>query len=271
MNNLILFTVRSGSTVLSDIVSYADGSINLGESHSLARSYVYNTTEHKNTELYKLMSTNITLSHHNTNTRGSDHIGFLKAKNQRLKLISESDMPWTIKENTEKLTMSYQFIEHCVNSNANIYMTHRRDIVQQFISNINARYRAEVIKNNKDFIFTNNDVPPDYNDMHIKFQWLHMYTNVFIEQLMLWRIIYDRFKPHIKLVSYEDEIKPMNFSNIGIGSDIVEKYKQESQHLVPTPHNSTNVIVTDDHPKTIKGAWEQSLHYVERFKYLVEI
>lgn len=273
MSNLVLFTVRSGSTLLSDILAYADGSINLGEgAHSIARSYNYNRPENKESQLFQIVSSqNLTSTHHNVHTRGSDHIGFYKSKNERLDLIKQSSMQWTMKENTEKLTIDFNFIEYCCRNNINVYMTHRENIVDQFISKINARYRSEIAKTNSDFIFTNNDSLKQYDSMNIKFTWLHMYTNVFIEQLMMWRILYDRFKPYVKIVSYENEIKPMNFSKIGIKDSVVANYKQETQHLVPTPHNTKKVIVMDDHPKPIAGAWEQSLHYIERFKYLVEI
>lgn len=273
MNNLILFTNRSGSTVLCDMLSYAQGTINLGEgTHSMIRSYNYNRLEHKNTQLYKqLASTNLTFQFHNMTTRGSDHIGFMQAKKGRIELIKQSTIPWTAKENTEKQTIDLDFIEYCCKSkDVKVFMTHRSNIIEQYISKINARYRSEVAKSG-DFIYTNNDLGRPYNAMQIRFTWLHMYTNIFIEQLTMWRMLYERFKPYVQIVSYENEIKPMKFDNIGISQDVITKYKQERQHLVPTPYNTQKVIVVDDHPKPIIGAWEQSLHYVERFKTLVEI
>ena len=154
-------------------------------------------------------------------------------------------------------------------------MTHRQDIVSQFISKINARYRLEIAKfgvsGDSQFIYTNNDTSTQYDTMSIEFKWLYMYLNVFIEQLMMWRVLYEMFKKHVKVVSYENHIRPMKFESFGIQNSLVGQYKQEKQHLVPTPVNANKVIVIDDHPKPIIGAWEQSLHYVERHKYLVEI
>lgn len=273
MNNLILFTNRSGSTVLCDMISYASGTMNLGEgTHSMIRDYNYNKPEYKQTQLFKtLTESNLTSRYHNSITRGSDHIGFMKAKKKRIEIIKQTDIPWTAKEQTEKQTMDVDFIEYCCkNKDINVYMTHRLNIVEQFVSKVNARYRSEVAKSG-DFIYTNNDTSQAYDVMQIKFGWLYLYTNVFIEQLMMWRVLYEKFKPHIQLVSYENEIKPMKFDNIGINSDTVSKYKEETQHLVPTPHNTKKVIVLDDHPRPIAGAWEQSLHYIGRHKYLVEI
>ena len=67
MNNLILFTNRSGSTILTDLISYSQGTINLGEGlHSLARQYNYNNDIQRQSELYKqFSSTSITARYHN--------------------------------------------------------------------------------------------------------------------------------------------------------------------------------------------------------------
>jgi len=274
MSNLILFTNRSGSTLLADILAYNDVSINLGEGlHSTAREYNYNVDGNTQSELYKTFSkTNVTSLYHNTKTRGSDHIGFFKAKEERIKILKKTNCQWTVKENIERQTISIDFINYCINNGVNVYLTHRQDIVAQFISKINARYRSEIAKmGSSEFIYTNQDHYINYSEMKISFSWLYLYLNVFIGQLMLWRILYEKYKHQIKVVSYENQIKPMNFKSIGISEDTVNNYNKEQKHLVPTPINVDRVIVTDDHPKPIIGAWDQSLYYVEKHKYLVEI
>lgn len=275
-NNLILFTNRSGSTVLCDIISYAHDTVNIGEGLiSVARDYNFNKPHHRDTDLYKFFSQkHISAEYHNPATRGSDHIGFFKEKKNRTDYLSNTQTPWTAKENTEKQLIDIDFIDYCCkNANINVYLTHRANIVEQFISKINARYRSEILKqsNRNDFIFTNSDPAPMYNEMKVNFHWLYLYTNVFIGQLMMWRLVYDMFKPYITVVSYENSIKPMNFESIGISNEIVTSYKQERQHLVPTPYNTNKVVVLDDHPKPVVGAWDQTLYYVEKFKYLVDI
>ena len=100
-----------------------------------------------------------------------------------------------------------------------------------------------------------------------------MYTNVFIEQLLMWRVVYEALKSYdnFKLVSYEKQIKPMILDSVGIDNAVVERYRNETKRLVPTPNNTDNVIVTDDHPHPTVGAWEQSLFYIQQHKYLVEV
>ena len=167
MNNLILFTNRSGSTVLCDMISYASGTMNLGEgTHSMIRDYNYNKPEYKQTQLFKtLTESNLTSRYHNSITRGSDHIGFMKAKKKRIEVIKQANISWTAKEQTEKQTMDIDFIEYCCkNKDINVYMTHRLDIVEQFVSKVNARYRSEVAKSG-DFIYTNNDSSQAYDAM----------------------------------------------------------------------------------------------------------
>ncbi len=278
MNNLILFTNRSGSTLLTDIIAYNSGSVNLGEGlHSLARNYNYNTDSNRETFLYKTFSSSsITGTYHNMSSRGSDHIGYFAAKQKRIELLKDTGISWTVKENLEKQTMDFNFIKHCADNGVNIYLTHRADVVGQFISKINARYRTEIAKfsgSESQFIYTNKDQYRHYDQITVNFTWLHMYTNVFIEQLLMWRVVYEILKNYknFKLVSYEKQIKPMVFSDIGINSNVVERYKNETKHLVPTPNNIDKVVITDDHPFPTVGAWEQSLFYIQQHKYLVEV
>jgi hypothetical protein len=285
MNNLILFTNRSGSTVLTDLISYSQGTINLGEGlHSLARQYNYNNDTQRQSELYKqFSSTSITARYHNEITNGFDHIGFFKAKSKRIEILKQSNESWTAKEQLEKQTMDFSFIQYCIDNGVNVYMTHRKNIVEQFISKINARYRIQQDVNynkfpnlrpnvrSSSFIFTNEDNCMKYDTIYVPFHWLHMYTMIFISQLFVWRVIYDRFKNDIKLVSYEDNIKPLQLEKFGITQQHIQQYQKEKVHLVPTPHNTNKVVITDDLPAPILGAWQQALYYVDRHRYLVEV
>lgn len=285
MNNLILFTNRSGSTILTDLISYSQGTINLGEGlHSLARQYNYNNDIQRQSELYKqFSSTSITARYHNEITNGFDHIGFFRAKSKRIEILKQSNESWTAKEQLERQTIDFSFIQYCIDSGVNVYMTHRKNIIEQFISKVNARYRIQQDKDYRkfpdhrpnvrtsSFIFTNEDNCMKYDTMYVPFDWLHMYTMIFIGQLFMWRVIYDRFKPNIKVVSYEDNIKPLQLEKFGITQHHIQQYQKEKVHLVPTPHNTNKVVITDDLPAPILGAWHQALYYVDRHKYLVEI
>jgi len=239
----------------------------------MVRDYNYNTDTNKLKALYKEFSqTNIVQKHNNLATRGSNYIDYFKAKQNRIRLLENTNEEWTVKENLEKLTIDWKFINYCAKSGVNIYLPHRRDVTSQFISKINARYRSEIarLKGDGHFIYTNNMEAETYNEIRINFRWLHMYVNVFLEQLMMWRIIYETY-PNIRVVSYEDEIKPMKFDRLNISQATIKNYKQLTQHLVPTPFNTDKVIIIDDHPKPIPGAWEQALFYINHHKHLVEI
>lgn len=277
MSNLILFTNRSGSTVLTDLLAFSQDSINLGEGlHSLVRGYNYNTQENKQTQLVRSFSWSLTYRFHNQKTKGCDHIGFFKAKNKRIELLKQSDLNWTVKEQLEKQTISMDFVKHCIDSGVNVYLTHRRNVKEQFISKINARYRLEIAKlktsnNDSQFIYTNNDLYEKYDTMSIPLHWLYLYLNIFINQLFLWRYVYNSFKEDISIVSYEDNIKPMQLEKFGITKQHVELYKSQKVHLVPTPHNASEVIVTPEIEADTAGFWEQCLYYVDRHQYLVDI
>lgn len=274
MNKLVLFTNRSGSTLLCDILAYASGNINLGEGlHSVTRDYNFNTKENKQTDLYKeFAGTNISSLHVTTRNRGSDFIEFGKARGERIQRLKTCNDKWIAKYNVELVVFDKTFIEYCVNSNVKLYMTHRENIVDHFVSRMNAWYRYEIIKHkNEGFIYTNNTPFDTYDSIIVKFDWLQQCMITFIQQLLLWRTIYEMYKENIELVSYENVIKPMSFESIGINSNVIQSYKQEMQHLVPTPYNTTNVIVVDDHPKPIVGCWDQTIYFLNQHKYLVEI
>lgn len=274
MNNIVLFTVRSGSTAFADILSYSTKTINLGESHSCVRDYNYNTPSNKQTDLYKLFyNTNITNNFYNMRTKGGDYIGLFKARKKRSDVLKETALQWTIKEQTHKLTMDQEFVDYWVKSGANIYMTYRKNLVNQFTSFINARYRTEIVKfpESNHFIFTNNSQPIRYNQMFVNYSWLHNYLNVFLAQITLWRVTYEKYKNVAQLVCYEDHVKPMNLEAFGIEKATVELYQNEQQHLVPTPFNTNTLIVNDDHPSPVVDAWSQSLYLVNKHQYLVEV
>lgn len=273
MSNLVLFTNRSGSTILTDLLAYSQGTLNLGEgTHSVVREYNYNTNEQKQSKLYKNFVTNLTAKYHNMETKGFDHIGFFQAKQERIDILKNTNESWTVKENLEKQTIDVPFIQYCISNNIDVYMTHRRDVVQQFISKINARYRMEILRTDgNQFIYTNHDQHFKYDVMKVPFHWLHLYTNIFIGQLFMWRTIYELFKPHVNVVSYEDNIKPFKLTKFGITQDHIDHYKKETVHLVPTPYNTDKLVVTDDLPVHCNRAWDQSLYYVEKHKYLVDI
>lgn len=274
MNNIILFTVRSGSTTFADILSYSTNTLNLGESHSCVRDYNYNTDAHKETDLYNLFrNTNVVNRFYNEHTRSGDYIGLFKSRERRTDLLKTVNINWTIKENTDKITMDTNFVDYWAKAGANIYMTYRKDLVKQFISFINARYRTEVLNlpNNAQFIFTNTDQGYRYEDMKIRYSWLLNYVNVFLAQVMMWRITYEKHKDIVKLVCYEDHVKPMNFESFGIKKEVVQQYQNEPKHLVPTPFNTDRAVVVDDHPEPIINAWNQSLYLVQKHKYLVEV
>lgn len=275
MNHLVIAASRSGGTLLTDILSYTHNTLNLGEClHSLTRQYNHNNHLIVNDDHLKdLALSNLSDKYYNYNikTRNVDYMGFFQGKQERINRVKGLSSPWTIKEQTERQTLDLDFIDYCCD-NADVYITHRKDITSQYVSFLNAKYKSEILKYpDPAFIYTNNDSFVRPNEMKVGFSWLHMYTNVFICQLLAWRSLYDRYKSKAKIVSYEDNIKPMDFQSIGIEPSIIEKYKNEKQHLVPTPYNIRNVKVIDDIEPPTLSAWYQCLYYVERHKYLVEI
>lgn len=120
------------------------------------------------------------------------------------------------------------FVDYCCNSkDINVYMVYRKDIVSQFRSFVNMSGKLKPIYTTADRGLQRSSVVSD-NTIAAKLP-------VLVESLVYWRLLYERFKDKVTLVCYEDVIKPMDFSQVGIEKDVVNNYNMRDNHIIPTP------------------------------------
>ncbi|MDC3266357.1 hypothetical protein OAU13_00360 [bacterium] len=214
-NNLILYTARTGSTILAEILSASSGGINLNEGivdgcdkldvfrPSLQQYIIPEIVDHGQYNFKRY------------HAEKQKRIDFLKSINN-----------WTIKETCLAFFTNMEFVEYCCNNdNVNVYMIYRKDIVAQYRSFVNMSKRKS--------IYTVNDrdaLPGIVSDQTILGK-----TPVFASTLMYWRLLYEMFKSKVTLVCYEEVIRPMDFSSLGIDKSVVDNYNLRDNHIIPTP------------------------------------
>lgn len=254
-SNLILYTPRTGSTILGEMLSFSAGGLNLNE--GLVDSVFNGPESLYNRELLTNPNLSIFLKslrrHPGTDMTGSP-IAYHSDKQERINILKNIDN-WTIKEVTDPQFTNIDFIRYCCDlENVNVYMTFRRNIADQFLSYINMVVRGQSMFTNKTKV--NSAIMP-----HLDERLLIGKTRFFMNNLIYWRLIYEMFKTKVTLVCYEDIIKPMNFTSIGIDDSVVKTYNMRDTHIIPTP----STIIDSNDPQ-IKVA----LNEVKRMEWIVK-
>lgn len=250
-NNLIIYTPRTGSTILAEILSASSGCVNLNEGivdscvSPFNKEQMLKDNEWKEfvPSLQHILKTTV------INNQTYDFSVYHKAKQKRIDIL-KNKLNWTVKETCVPTLTNIDFIKHCCDNQVNVYMVYRKNIVDQFISFVNIVGSGQSIftsrDNTKQRISIRNDV-------------IEAKTLPFINSLIYWRLLYEMFQTKVKLVCYEDVIKPMNFLSLGVDECVVKKYNLRDNHLIPTPFN----IIEDSNPK-----WLAAIDTVREFSWV---
>jgi hypothetical protein len=228
-SNLILYTPRTGSTFFSEIISVSSGCINLSE--GLVDSCVspFNSNQLDSTNQWDAFKPSLQQYIFNEVIQNGRYnfVPYHKEKQKRIDILKSRDN-WTIKETCSTFLTNIDFIQYCCNStNVNVYMMYRRDVISQFRSLMNMSKRKSVYTSDEVNIAPPNEPVSD--------ETILGKTPMFAASLVYWRMLYERFRSKVTLVCYEDVIKPMNFSSLGISDDVVKTYNMRYNHLIPTP------------------------------------
>lgn len=252
--NLILYTPRSGSMLLSDIMSLDSNTRNLSEAWNI------NPNE---PDLSRINHEAM----HRSDTRL--FIRYLKEHEKRrntLKEMSQTDNGWTAKIHvTPALANSKDFLEYCIGSkNVNVWLTHRVNLADQFLSLINAGYRQTVLKEDGGgFVHTNKTKIATYTSINWSRSQIFNTLNSFLLQIIMWRNVFDLYRNNISVVSYEKVIKPASFDSLGMKEDTMTKYYRMERHFVPTRNNVKKFDVP--------GVWEECEWVLNKHQHLVEV
>jgi hypothetical protein len=247
-NNLIIYTPRTGSTILGEILSFSTGGLNLNEGIVDSLINNYNSSwvpSNPNLQIFIPSLQAINGSEMRRNVLNFNVFHNEKQKRiEKLKQLSN----WTIKETCTPHMYNFDFIRECCESkNVNVFMVYRRDLVAQHISFMN------VAAGRRKSIYANNEIKVSYTAEFDK-KTIMPKTHLLIDCITRWRLFYEMFKDKVTLVCFEDIIQPMNFSSIGIDDSVVKQYNMKYNHLIPTPDN-----FYDDSDKVWQDAWDLML------------
>lgn len=238
--HIVIFTPRSGSMLLTDLISHAYKVKNYGE------PWTFNADDIDVTQLYIFgrFPNNIKALHH-----------YYSERERRLAVLLRNES-WVAKLGTiQASSHCSRFLDKCRDNEINVWMTHRRNIVDQFLSYVNAAYRQQYVFSNKIPVPTNTCVDWPSRD-------ITRLLIVFTQLLTHWRQIYDKHKGHVRLVSYEDDIRQYNLLKFGITNNMIEEYNSTETHIVPTPNNV---------PLKDQQVWKMCVDILKRHQHLVEI
>ncbi len=216
-SNLILYTPRTGSTILAEILSASSEGTNYNE--GIVDSYKHHQAFRQSLQRYIIEE----VVHNNKYNFVPYHI----EKQKRIDILKSSSN-WTVKETCMAFLTNVDFIKYCCDSkDINVYMVYRKDVVAQFRSFVNMSGKLKPIYRVADRGLQRSCTVSD--------KTIATKLPVLVESLIYWRLLYEKFKGSVTLVCYDDVIKPMNFSNLGIDKSVVDNYNLRDNHIIPTP------------------------------------
>lgn len=195
-------------------------------------------------------------------------LNYYNEQHKRLSyLVNNTTTNWVLKFWVTDCIVHKNITER-IRSNPNIRMllTHRRNVLEHFTSLVNARYRRDVLKFNQGmFQYTNKLAieQPSYDKITYKPNMLVHMAIEYLELLKNWRLIYDQYKSHVTIISFEDMVTNMDLSVIGVTKETVDSYTKKDEYLVPTPFNATKF----EH----QGTYEDCLDMLSKYSYMMDI
>lgn len=249
-SNLVIFIPRSGSMLLSDLLAHHTNTTYLSEAWKLTPNDI--NLSFLNFEAMSKQDTRLFAKYL------SEH----KARRERMK----SATGWTAKLHiVPALSNGRDFVEYCVNDpNVDVWLTHRSNLHDQFLSLVNAGYRQEVIRDESGgFIFTNKTKVANFDMINWGRQDIMGTLQNFIYMLIMWRNMFDMYGDQINVVNYERHIKPLDLTSFSIDNISISNYFKRDRHFVPTPKN---VSVFRE-----QEVWNECVEILKYHNHLVEV
>lgn len=255
---LIVCTFRTGSTVLADLLEHSTGYANLGE--CLVTSSLSgrpNLVQTNNRLVYEFRENLIRYAGSGSST---DLIKMVEEQERRIQIVKQQSN-WIIKNPIIQILYNKQFIEYCCEDpDTQVIFLYRKNIVEQFKSEINNAFR-NVLRGRPQNNFTANSEVIDYDSINYTDSQMKGAVTATIQRLEIFKLLHQLYGDKGILISYEDNIKPLNLQCLGISNSTIQDYRKNSNSLIPTPFNTTNLK---------EGSWETYINILQKVKYLTE-
>lgn len=229
MNSFLIVGIsRSGSTVLSSLIAEQYSCWNLGESWKIRN-------HHKDIRAHSISE-----------------------QESRIDYLIANSIDWVGKIWATNVVFSNNLINRCLNNNIKVIFTCRKNILEHYNSKVYAKLRRDVlqkmiedgevsreeVKQHGEFFIFNDVSKLEYlkslnvsekitNDDYVE-EFNSSFEN-FNYNLVCWRLLYEIHKSNITVVSYEDEIAPMNLNSVGINAETIERYNKQDLRYIKTP------------------------------------
>lgn len=237
-NTLIVFTPRSGSTFVGDVISYKNNALFLDELIT------------GNIRLPLLNKLPVSIQHklkHQQLIKGSDinsrpDWNQLHGKyNNSLSLIKQlaAEQAVTVKYFPNSLIQGTQLVEWAIDSKFKIFFVSRRNFERQLYSFLLAEYKQRVNKTAMGVVDSSGFVNTGGNNKPLPVTRLtpnHMLGAIttLCNGINLWHMYLRQYGAYGKTVYYEDSIFENYLDEFDISDQVLEQYKQQTNSIKPT-------------------------------------
>ena len=219
---VVVTTFRTGSTLLCDVISKEKNVTNHGE-------FFYNKIND-----HLIAQSNLPVLTKEYQSR----IAYLRASNN-----------WVTKIITTPLFSGREIID----SSCTPIFLYRKNIVEQFKSEINMAYRYMLLGAPRS-TFTKDTPPIEYDIIDVPPKNINNGVLAFVRKLEVWYLLYNIYKDRAITLSYEDNIKNFDLTKLGITNN--------SSDQIQTPYNCTNLKDND---------WQYYVDFLSNYKYYTDI
>lgn len=229
MNTLTIFSPRTGSTILNELLSFQYKNLDLDEFVSGAlrkgtlHEYVRNIPQSVRDEIKQVLKTDASFS----------------LSRRRVDYVLRLEHNWSAKCLVMKdVELTEYFIQNALKQNTKIFYTCRKDVKAQCWSMIMGRIRSKKIYNAKEkerlaYVSTIKYPYPDIVPSAFDGNEAKEIANAIISAGINVKSLYERFGG--TLVVYEDTIQKQDFSSCDITEETIRSYSKLKQRLEKPP------------------------------------
>jgi len=270
-NTLVVYTPRSGSTILNDLLAFKYNNLNLDEmTFSVVRGKFLDRLPPDIRE--KAITLNREYVHNETTGQPpSVHIDDYNRRVEYVKSLTDKGV--SVKEWANGKYPCHKYIEWCIDNNYEIYFLYRRNFEAQVYSLVCSSLRNSIYsKQMKGKITKYDSVSHAYvqfkDDEQIKLRPCYINkeriidcVNTVMHNIYAWTSYHLLYSKYGKTLQFEDSIERHDFSQAGISPEMYYKYNSSPHPVVEFEKNPIGKYI---------GNWHEAKDYIKLYESYVE-
>lgn len=248
-NVLVIFTPRSGSTIISDLLAYKYNAVNLDEMlDSTIRSVLYNKIPEDIKVILKERSLLENLPDPITNKEKHTYLyNAFKLHNKRFDFVKEvtQKYPIVVKYYPTGPLPGIGIVEWAIENNFELYFVSRKSFKKQLYSillaQVKTNYYRKAKKAGRQEIQEINGYINTKGSLNVSFPPANVPLELAIDQIVkltvidnMWKAYVNAYGKYGKVMYYEDTIVRGDYSLLDISPDLLQSYAREEISLRPT-------------------------------------